>query len=74
MVIAPESDEIWLANLNPTVGSEIKKSRPRVIVSPTELNSQLRTVEEVRLSKKLGHASAKILALMLATLQEVFAE
>jgi mRNA interferase MazF len=36
--------EIWLVALDPTVGSEIKKSRPCVIVSPPELNQHLRTV------------------------------
>ena len=36
--------EIWLVNLDPTVGSEIKKSRPCVIVSPPEMNNALRTV------------------------------
>ena len=36
--------DIWLVNLDPTVGSEIKKSRPCVVVSPAELNDHLRTV------------------------------
>jgi mRNA interferase MazF len=36
--------EIWLVNLDPTVGSEIRKSRPCVIVSPPELNEYLRTL------------------------------
>jgi mRNA interferase MazF len=36
--------EIWLVNLDPTVGSEIKKSRPCLLVSPAELNDNLRTV------------------------------
>ncbi len=36
--------EIWLIALDPTVGSEIKKSRPCLIVSPPELNQHLRTV------------------------------
>ena len=36
--------DIWLVNLDPTIGSEIKKSRPCVVISPPELNSQLRTV------------------------------
>lgn len=36
--------EIWLAALDPTVGSEIQKTRPVVIVSPDELNGALRTV------------------------------
>lgn len=36
--------EIWLAQLDPTVGSEIQKTRPCVVVSPTEMNAHLRTV------------------------------
>jgi mRNA interferase MazF len=36
--------EIWLVVLGPTVGSDIKKSRPSLIVSPPELNLHLRTV------------------------------
>lgn len=36
--------EIWLVNLDPTVGSEIQKSRPCLVVSPSELNDHLRTV------------------------------
>ena len=36
--------DIWLVNLDPTIGSEIKKSRPCVVISPPELNSELRTV------------------------------
>ena len=101
--------EIWLVNLEPTVGSEIKKSRPCVVVSPAELNDklrtvivapmtskgfaapfrvpvkhegiqglivldQLRTVDKLRLTKKLGAVSANTLTATLVTLQEVFAE
>jgi mRNA interferase MazF len=101
--------EIWLVNLDPTVGSEIQKSRPCVVVSPAELNDhlrtvivapmtsqgfaapfrvpvthagtkglivldQLRTVDKLRLAKKMGAVSAKTLAAVLVTLQEVFAE
>ena len=36
--------EIWLVNLDPTMGSEIKKSRPCVVVSPAEMHDHLRTV------------------------------
>ena len=36
--------EIYLVNLDPTVGSEIKKSRPAVIVSPDAMNKILNTV------------------------------
>ena len=101
--------DIWLVNLDPTVGSEIKKSRPCVVVSPAELNDhlrtvivapmtskgfvapfrvpvthagkkglvlvdQLRTVDKVRLVKRLGGLSPKTMAATLSTLQEVFAE
>jgi len=36
--------EIWLVNLDPTMGNELKISRPCVVVSPAELNDNLRTV------------------------------
>jgi mRNA interferase MazF len=35
--------DIWLINLDPTVGSEIQKTRPCVIISPPEMHDQLRT-------------------------------
>ena len=35
--------DVWLVKLDPTVGSEIKKTRPCVVVSPDELNEHLRT-------------------------------
>jgi mRNA interferase MazF len=36
--------DVYLINLDPTVGSEIKKVRPCVVVSPDEMNLHLRTV------------------------------
>jgi mRNA interferase MazF len=36
--------EIWLVNLDPTVGSEIKKTRPCTVISPAEMHDYLRTV------------------------------
>ena len=44
--------EIWLVNLDPTVGAEIKKKRPCVIVSPPELNQYLRTVMVAPMTSK----------------------
>jgi len=44
--------EIWLVNLDPTVGAEIKKTRPCVIVSPPELNQHLRTVMVAPMTSK----------------------
>ena len=36
--------EVWLCALDPTVGREIRKTRPCVIVSPDEMNRGLSTV------------------------------
>lgn len=36
--------QIVLVNLDPTVGSEIKKTRPCVVISPNEMNKYLQTV------------------------------
>lgn len=36
--------DVHLVRLDPTLGSEIQKTRPCVIVSPDELNAHLRTV------------------------------
>ena len=35
--------EVYLINLDPTLGGEIQKTRPCIIVSPDELNAYLRT-------------------------------
>jgi mRNA interferase MazF len=36
--------EIVLVNLDPTVGSEMKKTRPCVVISPNEMNKYLQTI------------------------------
>lgn len=36
--------EVHLVNLDPTLGSEIKKTRPCVVVSPDEMNRHIATV------------------------------
>ena len=99
--------DIWLVNLDPTVGSEIQKVRPCVVISPAELHDhlrtaivapmtsqgfaapfrvpvthagtkglivldQMRTVDKIRLAKKLGAVSARTLSATLAALQEIF--
>jgi mRNA interferase MazF len=35
--------DIWLAALDPSLGSEIKKTRPCVVISPPEIHDYLRT-------------------------------
>ena len=99
--------DVFMVNLDPTIGREIKKSRPCLVVSPNELNhyigtviiapmtskgrnyptriacrfkgkrgqvvlDQLRTVDKVRLVKKLGRIEPKIQQTVLAVLQEMF--
>lgn len=41
---APQRDEVWLVVLDPTQGAEIQKTRPCLVVSPEEINKNLRTV------------------------------
>ena len=36
--------QIVLVNLDPTIGSEMKKTRPCVIISPNEMNKYLQTI------------------------------
>ena len=102
-----KTGEIWLAQLHPTVGSEIQKTRPCVVISPDEMNAHLRTVivapmitgsrpagfripltfqgkqglivldqlrslDRVRLVKRLGALRAPTLAATLRTLQDMF--
>ena len=99
--------DVWLVNLDPTEGSEIRKSRPCVVVSPPELHDHLKTVivapmtsqgfaapfrvplkfqgtsgllvldrirsvDKVRLAKKLGTVQPATLKKTLQTLQEIF--
>jgi len=39
-----ERFDVYLVNLDPTVGSEIKKTRPCLIISPDEMNRYIATV------------------------------
>ncbi len=101
--------DIWLAALDPAVGSEIRKTRPCVVISPPEMHDylrtiivapmttgsrpapyripvthagkkglilldQIRTLDKARLVRKWGAVSARTLAALLRTLQEVFGE
>ena len=100
--------DVYLVALDPTLGSEIKKIRPCLIVSPDEANrhlataivapmttkgrdyptrvacrfqgkqgqialDQLRSVDKVRLVKRLGRIGPSVQSTVLAALAEMFA-
>jgi mRNA interferase MazF len=44
--------DVYLVTLDPTVGSEIQKTRPCVVVSPNELNRNSRTIIVAPMSTK----------------------
>ncbi len=44
MAVVIQRFDIFLINLDPTIGSEIKKTRPCLIISPDEMNRHIRTV------------------------------
>jgi mRNA interferase MazF len=48
--VTPEFGEIWWVALDPTLGSEIRKTRPCVVISVRVLNERRRTVIVVPLS------------------------
>jgi len=101
--------EVWLVTLDPTQGSEIRKTRPCAIISPDEMNphlntvliaplttgnrpapyrievdfqgrpgrillDHLRSIDKMRLVKRVGQLDAGTLSKTLATLQALFTE
>jgi len=44
MAMVVKCFDVYLINLDPTIGSEIKKTRPCLIISPDEINRHIRTV------------------------------
>jgi mRNA interferase MazF len=44
MVTYARRDEVWLIALDPSKGSEIKITRPCLVISPDEMNESLQTV------------------------------
>ena len=52
--------EVYWVKLDPTVGSEIKKTRPCVVISPDEMNSSLNTIIVASLSTKLKNYPTRV--------------
>jgi mRNA interferase MazF len=74
--------DVWLSRFDPTIGSEIRKTRPCLIVSPNVMNRHLRTVtvmpltsgsreEPFRLATKFGDKSGFFLGDQLRTLSKL---
>ena len=101
--------DVYLVNLDPTIGHEIKKSRPCLVISPDEMNryistvivapmttkgrnyptrvpctfqgkegqvviDQLRTVDKIRLAKRLGKIDPETQGHVFSVLSELFSE
>ena len=60
MEVIPDRGDIWWVALDPTLGSEIRKTRPCVVISVKVLNERRRTVIVVPLSSS-SKASPPIL-------------
>lgn len=52
--------EIWKVSLDPTIGSEISKSRPCLVISSDEMNNNLHTVLAAPLTHTIKHYPTRI--------------
>lgn len=52
--------EILLVSLDPTIGSEIKKTRPAIVISPDALNNHLRTLIVAPMSSQSKPAAFRV--------------
>ncbi len=108
MAVVVKRFDVYVVNLDPTVGSEIKKTRPCLIISPDEMNrhirtviiapmtsankdyptrvsctfrkkqgqivlDQIRTIDKIRLIKKLATIDSKEQLEVISVLQQMFA-
>ena len=60
LVAYPQRDEAWLVSLEPTIGSEIRKTRPCIVISPDEINKLLRTVIAAPLTSTIKNYPTRI--------------
>ncbi|MEY2833712.1 MAG: hypothetical protein RLZZ574_2971 [Cyanobacteriota bacterium] len=51
---------VYLINLDPTIGSEVKKTRPCVVVSPNEMNQYIRTVVIAPMTSKQKYYKSRV--------------
>ena len=59
-MVAVKRFDVFLVSLDPTIGSEIKKTRPCVVISPDEMNRHLRTTIIASLTSKGSEYPSRI--------------
>ena len=59
-LVRPRRFEVWLVSLDPTVGVEIRKTRPCIVVSPDEMNRNLGTVIVAPLSSTVRSYPSRV--------------
>ena len=52
--------EVYLVNLDPVLGGEIRKTRPCLVISPDEINNHLRTVIVAPMTTKVRALPTRI--------------
>ena len=53
-------NEIWLINLDPTIGKEINKTRPCMVISPDEANKYLNTIIVAPLTSTIKNYPSRV--------------
>ena len=53
-------NEVWMTTLEPTIGSEIRKIRPCIIVSPDVANKHKKNVVIIPLTSKLKNYPSRV--------------
>ena len=60
MAVVAKRFDIWLIPLDPSVGSELQKTRPCIIVSPEEANRHLKTVVVVPMTSATHRFTSRV--------------
>ncbi len=60
VVSYPRRDEVWLVALDPSKGTEIKKTRPCLVISPDEMNESLQTALVAPMSTTLRNYPTRV--------------
>lgn len=55
-----EQYQIVLVNLDPTIGNEVQKTRPCVIISPNEMNKYLQTIVIAPMTSSSGQYPTRV--------------